>query len=82
LACRPIAWWNDDLPELSDDVSLENACGNRAAPALPAWKKAAASRRSRVMLPILRAPTSRFAALFSGQLVDEELAANKDRIAP
>jgi inosose dehydratase len=23
LGMSPIAWWNDDLPELSDDVSLE-----------------------------------------------------------
>src|SRR5690349_16153146 len=23
LGIAPIAWWNDDLPELSDDVSLE-----------------------------------------------------------
>ena len=23
LGIAPIAWWNDDLPELSDDVSLD-----------------------------------------------------------
>ena len=23
LGMSPIAWWNDDLPQLSDDVSLE-----------------------------------------------------------
>ena len=35
LGMSPIAWWNDDLPELSDDVSLEE-CLRHARPGFPA----------------------------------------------
>ena len=84
LGMSPIAWWNDDLPELSDDVSLEECLRQsrsagftgmemgRRFPADPA-----------IMLPILKAAdVTLCGGWFSGTLVDEEIAANKDRIAP
>ena len=30
LGIAPIAWWNDDLAELSDDVSLEECLAQAA----------------------------------------------------
>ena len=44
LGIAPIAWWNDDLAELSDDVSLEECLRQAALPGSPAWRPAAASR--------------------------------------
>ena len=40
LGIAPIAWWNDDMAELSDDVSLRNACGKHRLQVSPAWKPA------------------------------------------
>ena len=84
LGMSPIAWWNDDLVELSDDVSLEECLRQSRSAGFTGMEK---GRRfpddSEVMLPILRAAdVTLCGGWFSGTLVEEELAANKDRIAP
>jgi inosose dehydratase len=80
----PIAWWNDDLVELSDDVSLEECLRQSRSAGFTGMEK---GRRfpddPEVMLPILRAAdVTLCGGWFSGTLVEEELAANKDRILP
>ena len=84
LGMSPIAWWNDDLPELSDDVSLEECLRQSRSAGFTGMEK---GRRfpddPAVMLPILRAAdVTLCGGWFSGTLVNEDLAANKDRIAP
>ncbi|MGV3574860.1 MAG: myo-inosose-2 dehydratase [Devosia sp.] len=84
LGMSPIAWWNDDLVELSDDVSLEECLRQSRSAGFTGMEK---GRRfpddPEVMLPILRAAdVTLCGGWFSGTLVEEELAANKDRIAP
>jgi inosose dehydratase len=84
LGMSPIAWWNDDLVELSDDVSLEECLRQSRSAGFTGMEK---GRRfpddPDLMLPILRAAdVTLCGGWFSGTLVDEELAANKDRIAP
>lgn len=84
LGMSPIAWWNDDLVELSDDVSLEECLRQSRSAGFTGMEK---GRRfpddPKVMLPILKAAdVTLCGGWFSGTLVDEELAANKDRIAP
>jgi hypothetical protein len=44
LGISPIAWWNDDLAELSDDVSLDECLRQARARASRAWRRVAASR--------------------------------------
>jgi inosose dehydratase len=80
----PIAWWNDDLPELSDDVSLEECLRQSRSAGFTGMEM---GRRfpsdPSVMLPILRkADVTLCGGWFSGTLVNEDLAANKARIAP
>ena len=84
LGMSPIAWWNDDLPELSDDVSLEECLRQSRSAGFTGMEL---GRRfpsdPDEMLPILRAAdVTLCGGWFSGTLVNEELAANKDRIAP
>ena len=84
LGMSPIAWWNDDLVELSDDVSLEECLRQSRSAGFTGMEK---GRRfpddPAVMLPILRAAdVTLCGGWFSGTLVNEDLAANKDRIAP
>lgn len=84
LGMSPIAWWNDDLPELSDDVSLEECLRQSRAAGFTGMEK---GRRfpddPDVMLPILRAAdVTLCGGWFSGTLVDEEIAPNRDRIGP
>lgn len=84
LGMSPIAWWNDDLVELSDDVSLEECLRQSRAAGFTGMEK---GRRfpddPKVMLPILKAAdVTLCGGWFSGTLVDEELAVNKDRIQP
>jgi inosose dehydratase len=84
LGMSPIAWWNDDLPELSDDVSLEECLRqSRSAGFIGMEMGRRFPSDPAVMLPILKAEdVTLCGGWFSGTLVDEELAANKDRIAP
>ncbi|MBN9242331.1 MAG: myo-inosose-2 dehydratase [Mesorhizobium sp.] len=84
LGMSPIAWWNDDLVELSDDVSLEECLRQSRSAGFTGMEK---GRRfpddPAVMLPILKAAdVTLCGGWFSGTLTVEDLAANKDRIAP
>ena len=84
LGMSPIAWWNDDLVELSDDVSLEECLRQSRSAGFTGMEK---GRRfpddPDVMLPILRAAdVTLCGGWFSGTLVDEDIATNKGRIAP
>ena len=79
----PIAWWNDDLPELSDDVSLEE-CLSQARQA--GFTGMETGRRfpmdAGILGPILKHHGMRVCGgWFSGLLLDGEIAAEKDRIA-
>jgi inosose dehydratase len=84
LGMSPIAWWNDDLRELSDDVSLEECLRQSRSAGFTGMEK---GRRfpddPKVMLPILKkADVTLCGGWFSGTLVNDEMAANKDRILP
>jgi inosose dehydratase len=84
LGIAPIAWWNDDLPELSDDVSLEE-CLRQAREA--GFSGMETGRRfpmdASVLGPILKQfGMSVCGGWFSGLLLDGDLEAEKDRIAP
>ncbi|WP_108397759.1 myo-inosose-2 dehydratase [Devosia submarina] len=84
LGMSPIAWWNDDLVELSDDVSLEECLRQSRSAGFTGMEK---GRRfpddPEIMLPILRAAdVTLCGGWFSGTLVDEDISVNKDRIAP
>jgi Sugar phosphate isomerases/epimerases len=84
LGMSPIAWWNDDLPELSEDVSLEECLRQSRAAGFTGMEK---GRRfpedPEDLLPILReADVTLCGGWFSGTLVNEDLSANKDRILP
>jgi len=84
LGMSPIAWWNDDLPELSDDVSLEECLRQSRSAGFTGMEM---GRRfpsdPSVMLPILKkADVTLCGGWFSGTLVSEDLSANKSRIAP
>jgi inosose dehydratase len=85
LGMSPIAWWNDDLVELSDDVSLEECLRQSRSAGFTGMEK---GRRfpddPDVMLPILKkADVTLCGGWFSGTLAaDGDLAANKGRIRP
>ncbi|GAA2828440.1 2-keto-myo-inositol dehydratase [Aminobacter aminovorans] len=84
LGMSPIAWWNDDLAELSDDVSLEECLRQSRSAGFTGMEQ---GRRfpstPEEMLPILKsADVTLCGGWFSGTLVNEELAVNKDRIRP
>ena len=84
LGIAPIAWWNDDLAELSDDVSLEE-CLSQARTA--GFTGMETGRRfpldPAVLGPILKAHgISVCGGWFSGLLLDGDIEAEKDRIAP
>ena len=83
LGIAPIAWWNDDLAELSDDVSLEE-CLRQAHVA--GYTGMETGRRfpmdPSVLGPILRRyGISVCGGWFSGLLLDGDIEAEKDRIA-
>ena len=83
LGIAPIAWWNDDLAELSDDVSLDE-CLRQAAEA--GFSGMETGRRFPMDMaelgPVLaRHGISVCGGWFSGLLLDGELEAEKDRIA-
>lgn len=84
LGMSPIAWWNDDLVELSDDVSLEECLRQSRSAGFTGMEK---GRRfpedPKEMLPILKkADVTLCGGWFSGTLVEEGLSANKGRIQP
>jgi len=82
LGIAPIAWWNDDLPELSDDVSLEE-CLRQAREA--GFTGMETGRRfpmdPGVLKPILaERGVSVCGGWFSGLLLDGEVEREKDRV--
>ncbi len=84
LGMSPIAWWNDDLPQLSDDVSLEECLRQSRSAGFTGMEM---GRRfpsnPDEMLPILRAAdVTLCGGWFSGTLTVEGLEENKDRILP
>ena len=85
LGMSPIAWWNDDLVELSEDVSLEECLRQSRSAGFTGMEM---GRRfpsdPKVMLPILKqADVTLCGGWFSGTLAaDGDLPANRDRIAP
>ncbi len=84
LGMSPIAWWNDDLAELSDDVSLEECLRQSRSAGFTGMEM---GRRfpsdPNVMLPILReADVTLCGGWFSGLLADGDLEADKKRIKP
>ena len=84
LGMSPVAWWNDDLVELSDDVSLEECLRQSRSAGFTGMEK---GRRfpedPKLMLPILKkADVTLCGGWFSGTLAIEGLSENKDRIAP
>ncbi|WP_274626844.1 myo-inosose-2 dehydratase [Arvimicrobium flavum] len=84
LGMSPIAWWNDDLLELSDDVSLEECLRQSRSAGFTGMEM---GRRfpndPKVMLPILKeADVTLCGGWFSGTLVNEDLEENMDRIRP
>ncbi|MEZ5848882.1 MAG: myo-inosose-2 dehydratase [Geminicoccaceae bacterium] len=83
LGIAPIAWWNDDLEELSDDVSLEE-CLRQASVA--GFTGMETGRRFPMDMAELGPVLDRFGisvcgGWFSGLLLDGDIEAEKDRIA-
>ncbi len=84
LGIAPIAWWNDDLAELSGDISLEG-CLSEARQA--GFTGMETGRRfpldPKILMPILAAHgVAVCGGWFSGLLLDGDIEAEKDRIAP
>jgi inosose dehydratase len=82
LGISPICWWNDDLPELSDDVSLEE-CLRQASEA--GYTGMETGRRFPMDMaelgPVLdRHGISVCGGWFSGTILNGDLQENKDRI--
>ncbi len=84
LGMSPIAWWNDDLVDLSEDVSLEECLRQSRSAGFTGMEFGRRFPKDpAVMLPILKAAdVTLCGGWFSGLLVDGELAADKDRIMP
>lgn len=84
LGMSPIAWWNDDLPQLSDDVSLEECLRQSRSAGFTGMELGRRFPTSPgEMLPILRkADVTLCGGWFSGTLTHESLAVNKARIQP
>lgn len=83
LGIAPIAWWNDDLADLSDDVSLEECLAQAAEAGLTGMET---GRRFPMNMdelgPILdRYGMSVCGGWFSGLLLDGDIEVEKDRIA-
>jgi inosose dehydratase len=83
LGIAPIAWWNDDLPELSDDVSLEECLSQaRQAGFIGMETGRRFPMEAAVLRPILARHGMRVCGgWFSGLLLDGDIEAEKDRIA-
>jgi inosose dehydratase len=82
LGIAPIAWWNDDLAELSDDVSLEE-CLRQASVA--GFTGMETGRRFPMNMEELGPILARFGisvcgGWFSGLLLDSDIEREKDRI--
>ena len=84
LGMSPIAWWNDDLAELSDDVSLEECLRQSRSAGFTGMEQGRRfPNNPEEMLPILKAAdVTLCGGWFSGTLTIEDLASNKARIQP
>jgi inosose dehydratase len=84
LGMSPIAWWNDDLVELSDDVSLEECLRQSRSAGFTGMEMGRRFPPSPdEMLPILKAAdVTLCGGWFSGLLADGDIEKDKDRIAP
>ena len=83
LGIAPIAWWNDDLEELSDDVSLEE-CLRQASVA--GFTGMETGRRFPMNMDELGPILAEYGITvcggwFSGLLLDGDIEAEKDRVA-
>ena len=83
LGIAPIAWWNDDLEELSDDVSLEECLRQASEAGLTGMET---GRRFPMNMGELGPILDRFGmsvcgGWFSGLLLDGDIEVEKDRIA-
>ena len=83
LGIAPIAWWNDDLEELSDDVSLEECLRQASEAGLTGMET---GRRFPMNMGELGPILNKFGmsvcgGWFSGQLLDGDIEVEKDRIA-
>ncbi|MBB6469122.1 inosose dehydratase [Aminobacter lissarensis] len=83
LGIAPIAWWNDDLEELSDDVSLEECLSQARRAGFTGMETGRRFPMDADLLgPILDAHGMRVCGgWFSGLLLDGDIEAEKDRIA-
>ncbi|KAA3501757.1 myo-inosose-2 dehydratase [Rhizobium rhizogenes] len=83
LGIAPIAWWNDDLAELSDDVSLEECLRQASEAGFTGMETGRRFPMDMAQLgPILdRYGISVCGGWFSGLLLDGDIEAEKDRIA-
>jgi inosose dehydratase len=83
LGIAPIAWWNDDLAELSDDVTLEECLGQANRAGFTGMETGRRFPMNMVELgPILgKYGISVCGGWFSGLLLDGDIEREKDRIA-
>jgi inosose dehydratase len=84
LGMSPIAWWNDDLAQLSDDVSLEECLRQARSAGFTGMEMGRRFPQDpALMLPVLKAvDVTLCGGWFSGTLVDDDLRTNQDRIQP
>ena len=83
LGIAPIAWWNDDLPEISSDISLEGCLAEAAEAGFTGMET---GRRfpmdAKILRPILdKHGIQVCGGWFSGLLLQGDIEAEKDRIA-
>jgi len=83
LGIAPIAWWNDDLAELSDDVSLEECLRQASVAGFTGMETGRRFPMDMAELgPVLqRYGISVCGGWFSGLLLDGDIEQEKDRIA-
>lgn len=83
LGIGSVAWWNDDLPDLSVDLSLEGCMHEAASAGFTGMETGNRFPMSFTELgPVLeRSQMSICGGWFSGELLDGDLERDKDRIA-
>ena len=83
LGIAPIAWWNDDLAELSDDVSLEECLRQASVAGFTGMETGRRFPMDMAELgPILKKyGISVCGGWFSGLLLEGDIEVEKDRIA-
>ena len=84
LGMSPIAWWNDDLPELSDDVSLEECLRQSRSAGFTGMEQGRRfpSTASEMLPALKKADVTLCGGWFSATLVNESMESNKQRIQP